>query len=237
MQPTDSHYLCAALTQAQVNRGFCSPNPAVGAIIVKDHKVLATGFHLGPGTHHAEVDAIKKLSPAETAGATIYISLEPCCHFGRTPPCTDALIQAGIKRVVYGYEDPNPLVKGKSQSLLQAANISCDYLPIAEIDAFYQSYSHWHLTKMPFITAKIALTLDGKMAGKLGQPIAITGPALQEFTHQSRKLSDAILTTAETILKDDPQLNIRLKNTIFTKPIYILDRQLKVSPEARIFST
>lgn len=232
----DHAYLTQALTLAHIRRGFCSPNPSVGAVITLDNKVLATGYHLACGEPHAEVDALKKLA-MKAHGATIYVTLAPCCHWGKTPPCTDALIQAGIKRVVYGYNDPNPNVSIQGIAALQAKGIACEFLSLPEITAFYASYQHWCEKKQPFITAKMALTLDGKMAGKAGERIQITGKALQELTHASRKTADAILTTAKTILHDDPQLNVRLRHETIPKPIYILDSELNLPLTATVFKT
>ncbi|HSW69521.1 MAG TPA: bifunctional diaminohydroxyphosphoribosylaminopyrimidine deaminase/5-amino-6-(5-phosphoribosylamino)uracil reductase RibD [Gammaproteobacteria bacterium] len=233
---THTHFLLQALDLAKIQRGFCSPNPSVGAVIVDPQgKVLATGYHTGPGHAHAEVDALKKLN-GKANGATIYITLEPCCHWGRTPPCTDAIIKSGIKHVIYAFTDPNPIVSGKSKALLAAENISCEHFPVQEIAAFYESYKHWHINKTPFVTAKIALTLDGKIAGEKGEPISITGPELKEFTYESRKRADAILTTVKTIISDDPQMNVRGAETI-AKPVYILDRELKLPLHAKIFET
>ncbi len=232
----DPIYLHQALKLAQIRRGFCSPNPSVGAVIVKNEKVIAEGYHLGPGSAHAEVDALEKLQN-KAQGTTVYVTLEPCCHTGRTPPCTEALIQAGVKHVVYGFCDPNPIVSGKGEAALRAAGIACEHVVLPEIDHFYESYHHWHITKKPFITAKIAMSLDGKIAGKSGEHIQITGAKLQEFTHAKRKTSDAILTTAKTIIQDDPQLNVRHQNEIIAKPLYILDSQLSLPATASIFKT
>ncbi len=230
------HFLLQALELAKIQHGFCAPNPSVGAIIVSQAgDVLATGYHLGAGHAHAEVEALKKLN-GKAEGATIYITLEPCCHWGRTPPCTDAIIQAGIKHVVYGLMDPNPMVSDKSKQILAAEHILCEYVSVPEITAFYSSYTYWQQTKKPFLTAKIALSLDGKIAQEKGKPTAITGPELKEYTYECRKHSDAILTTATTILCDDPQMNVRGAEVI-AKPIYILDRTLKISLHAKIFST
>ncbi len=233
----DNVYLSQALDLAKIRRGFCSPNPSVGAVIVKEGNILSTGYHFAASSPHAEVDALKKLSSSDVEGATIYVTLEPCSHFGRTPPCTDALIKSGIKRVVYGYSDPNPNVAGKGAALLQARGIQCEHVPLPTINAFYESYTHWLRTKEPFITAKIALTLDGKIAGKEGERIQITGKALQELTHASRKAADAILTTVKTILHDDPQLNVRQENETIAKPIYILDSELNLPFTATLFKT
>lgn len=230
------YYLRQALELAHIRRGFCSPNPSVGAVIVSPKgEILATGYHLGPGQAHAEVDALNKLN-GKADGATIYITLEPCCHFGRTPPCTDAIIASGIKQVVYGFEDPNPIVCGKSRAILAEKNIACEFVTVPEIAEFYQAYSHWQHTNKPLVTAKIALSLDGKIAQENGEPQQITGLALKNLTYQYRKHSDAILTTAKTIICDNPQMNVRGVETI-SKPIYILDRELRTPLDAKIFST
>jgi diaminohydroxyphosphoribosylaminopyrimidine deaminase/5-amino-6-(5-phosphoribosylamino)uracil reductase len=232
----DQEYLKQTIELANIRRGFCTPNPSVGAVIVKDNKILATGYHLQAGAPHAEIDALSKLDYI-AENATLYVSLEPCCHTGRTPPCTDAIIKSKIKKVVYGYQDPNPIVSGKGDTLLRSAGISCEYLPLPEISNFYKSYRHWHLNKTPFVTANIAITIDGKYTGKKSPRLMITGKEINQFTHECRKKSDAILTTAKTILHDDPQLNVRIENETIAKKIYILDTQLSMPLNAKIFST
>lgn len=230
-------YLMKALDLAEQRRGFCSPNPSVGAVIVgRDGKTLAQGYHQGPGHSHAEVDALKKTQEIPK-NATMYVTLEPCCHWGRTPPCTEAIIQAGIKHVVYGYRDPNPLVLGKGVVQLSEAGIFCEYVLLSEIARFYQSYEYWHYHKRPFVTAKLAISLNGKTAGHNGQRIQITGEELQYETYRFRNRSDAILTTARTIIFDDPQLNVRYDTGVTSKPLYILDRNLSVPLEANVFTT
>lgn len=233
----DRFFLEKALEQAELRRGFCAPNPSVGAVIVRDQGILAVGYHQGPGCAHAEIDALSKLSSHDVCGATIYVTLEPCCHFGRTPPCVDALIAAGIKRVVYGFVDPNPIVAGKGHQQLANVGIECLHVPLSAINDFYRSYQHWMHYKKPFITAKIALSLDGKIAGKSGEPLAITGNELRNFTHAQRKKSDAILTSVKTIIADDPQLNARCDQFSIAKSLYILDRQLQIPITAKVFST
>ncbi len=230
------NYLKKALELAEIRRGFCAPNPAVGAVVVKDDQVLATGYHWASGSPHAEVAALKPLNE-QAPGATLYITLEPCCHFGKTPPCTALIIRSGIKQVVYGARDPNPQVAGKSDAILTAAGIEVIYQPLPEITDFYQSYTFWWKTKRPYVTAKIALSLDGKIAGAQGQRVAITGEVAQQFTHQQRKRSDAILTTAKTVICDDPLLTVRLPDENLRKPVYILDRQLITPVSAKLFNT
>lgn len=234
----DELFLNLALKQAKIQKGFCCPNPSVGSLLVdKNQTILASDYHQGPGLPHAEVNVLKQVDFKASSDDTLYVTLEPCCHWGRTPPCVDAIIRSGVKRVVYAYKDPNPLVSGKGADLLKAAGIKCDHIELKSINDFYSSYRYWHLTKQPFVTAKIALSLNGAIANANGNPVQITGEELAIFTHKSRKLSDAILTTANTIIHDDPQLNVRMKNTIFTKPVYILDSHLRSPLTARIFKT
>ncbi|MEO8401390.1 MAG: bifunctional diaminohydroxyphosphoribosylaminopyrimidine deaminase/5-amino-6-(5-phosphoribosylamino)uracil reductase RibD [Gammaproteobacteria bacterium] len=233
----DNFFLKQALDLAKLRRGFTSPNPSVGAILVnREGQIIGSGYHQGPGSPHAEIIALQSLTESPE-NSTLYVTLEPCCHIGRTPPCTDAIVNANIGRVVYGYRDPNPIVSGEGAALLTTAEIRCEHIMLPEINLFYQSYDYWQRTHKPFITAKLAMSLDGKIAGEAGERKQITGRELQIFTHQMRKTSDAILTTAKTIIQDNPQLNIRLENTVIAKPLYILDRQLTCPLDAAIFTT
>lgn len=230
-------HLLSALELARERRGFCAPNPAVGAVIVKDGCVIATGAHWAAGLPHAEVDALSKLTLEESKDATVYVTLEPCCHWGKTPPCTDLLIQRQVKEVFYGFQDPNPQVAGQGHQALLSAGIKCTYLPSPEIDTFYASYVYWQKTGRPFVTAKLALSLNGCFAGSQGEPVAITGIELQHYTHQQRKYADAIFTTGRTIKADDPLLNVRLEGETYAKPVYVLDNQSLTPPTARIFNS
>lgn len=231
-----NHYLSQALELAKSRRGFCAPNPCVGAILVKDGFIIAEGFHEGPGREHAEVAAINAAGE-QTQGADLYVTLEPCCHHGRTPPCTDAIIKAGIKTVYFAVMDPNPQVSNKGAELLRQHGIACEQLPLTAIDDFYQSYQHWWRTKKPYVTAKLAMSIDGKIAGASGVPVAITGQDLAELTHQHRRQSDALLTTVKTLNQDNPQLNVRLNQDSIAKPVYVLDSQLQLNTNLLIFET
>ncbi|WP_100622787.1 bifunctional diaminohydroxyphosphoribosylaminopyrimidine deaminase/5-amino-6-(5-phosphoribosylamino)uracil reductase RibD [Candidatus Coxiella mudrowiae] len=229
-------YLKQALELAEIRRGFCAPNPAVGAILVKDNKIISTGFHKRSGLPHAEVEAIN--SAGENAkGADLYVTLEPCCHYGKTPPCTDLIIKTGIKAVYYSLADPNPNVFNKGAQVLKQAGIDCFLVEIPEIKSFYESYSYWTANKRSWITIKLALSLDGKIAGIKGKPLALTGEELKLYTHKFRKKSDALLTTINTILQDDPQLNVRLVNETIKKLVYILDSDLRLPSNACIHRT
>jgi diaminohydroxyphosphoribosylaminopyrimidine deaminase / 5-amino-6-(5-phosphoribosylamino)uracil reductase len=230
-------YLQQALTLAQRGRGFCSPNPAVGALVVRDHVVVGEGYHQGCGQAHAEIHALEQAGNA-AKGADLYVTLVPCHHTGRTPPCTDAIVKAGIARVFYGHGDPGQSVDThQSVQQLAQAGILCEYLPCDVIKRFYQAYTHWAQHQTPWVTAKLALSLDGKIAGPKGRRESITAEALQTHTHQLRRQSDAILTTSKTVCADDPLLNCRVAGSPIQKPVFVLDRQLKLPMNARLWQS
>lgn len=232
----DNDYLYQALSLAKMRKGFCAPNPSVGAVVVKNGKILSTGYHIAAGYPHAEVEALKPLGK-KAQGATLYVTLEPCSHWGRTPPCVEAILESGVKKVFYAYQDPNPQVAGKGAQRLLDSGILCQQISLVEIDQFYQSYGWWCKTKLPFVTAKLAISLDGKIAGPHGEPQQLTGKELQTFTHQYRQQADAILTSVQTILKDNPALNVRLTDPPIGKALYIIDRQLRMPTSAQIIKT
>jgi diaminohydroxyphosphoribosylaminopyrimidine deaminase / 5-amino-6-(5-phosphoribosylamino)uracil reductase len=230
-----NQYMQQALQLAQERRGFCAPNPAVGAVLVKAGKVIAQGTHWACGYPHAEAAALQTVGTA--AGATLYVTLEPCSHHGKTPPCTDLLIRSGIQQVFFGMSDPNPTVSGQGAAILQQAGIDCQLLPSQEIDRFYQSYRYWLKTQLPWVTLKLAISLDGKIAGAHATPVALTGEECRRLTHQLRGHSDALLTTAATIIADNPQLNVRLAEKTIAKPLYVLDRRLELPVTAQVLHT
>lgn len=230
-----THFLQAALAQATRGRGFCSPNPAVGAVLVKNNQIIASGYHQGAGTAHAEVDALSNIDDA--AGTTLYVTLEPCCHQGRTPPCTDLIIKKNIPHVVFGFKDPVKHTDACGEEVLKKAGVRCEYVASSAINDFYESFFKIAVTHKPFVTAKLAISLDGKIANENGEPVVITGKALSAFTHTSRRESDAILTTVKTILNDDPQLNARTADGIISKPVYVVDSRLELTNTSRLFDT
>ncbi|MEE9451255.1 MAG: bifunctional diaminohydroxyphosphoribosylaminopyrimidine deaminase/5-amino-6-(5-phosphoribosylamino)uracil reductase RibD [Gammaproteobacteria bacterium] len=229
-------FLLQALDLAKKRRGFCAPNPSVGAVLVRNQQVISFGSHWQAGAPHAEQVALNQ-AQNEAKGATLYVTLEPCCHWGRTAPCSDLIIDSGIAEVIYGLDDPNSLVDGQGIQLLRAAGIHCRQLNLPVIDEFYRSYHHWQKTQRPWITAKLALSLDGKIAAEGGKPVAITGKDLQEYTHQCRSQADAILTTSVTLNHDNPQLNVRLAGETLKKTVYVLDRTLSLLENLQIYQT
>ncbi len=230
-------FLLAALDQAWLGRGVCAPNPSVGAVAVHNQQIIAQSWHRGAGTPHAEQLLLEQL-PNDLSGVTLYVTLEPCNHWGKTPPCVDAIIKYGIQRVVYAYSDPNPIIiANKTPMLLQQRGIEVLHYPIPEIDAFYQSYRHWTVTKKPWVTVKMAQTMDGKIAGAESKPVLISNTLCSEYTHKNRLYSDVILTTARTVNQDNPLLNARLSDKQVAKPVAIIDRRGILDPKARLLTT
>jgi diaminohydroxyphosphoribosylaminopyrimidine deaminase/5-amino-6-(5-phosphoribosylamino)uracil reductase len=230
-------FLYAALEEARKGQGWCAPNPSVGAVAVQNGHIIARDWHRGAGTPHAERLIIDKL-PMNEKLLTLYVTLEPCSHFGRTPPCVDAIIEYGFEQVVYGYRDPNPLVMANpSVEKLRTHGVNVIYLHLEEIAAFYQPYEHWTQHKMPWVVAKIAQSFDGKIAGHKGTRMQLSNELCHAFTHEMRLQHDVILTTAQTISLDNPQLNVRINGEVIAKPVAILDRQLSLHATATIFST
>jgi diaminohydroxyphosphoribosylaminopyrimidine deaminase/5-amino-6-(5-phosphoribosylamino)uracil reductase len=230
-------FLLAALDQAWLGRGICAPNPSVGAVAVHEGKIIAQSWHRGAGTLHAEQLLLEQL-PKNSSEITLYVTLEPCNHWGKTPPCVDAIIKYGIKKVVYAYRDPNPVVvTNNTPRILNDHGIDVLHYPLPVIDDFYQSYRYWTLTKKPWVTVKMAQTMDGKIAGVGGEPVCISNALCSEFTHKKRLHSDVILTTARTINKDDPLLNIRLLGENIAKPVAIIDSRSGLNPAAKLFTT
>jgi len=229
--------LLVALEQASRGRGFCAPNPSVGAVAVKADEVIGSAFHQGAGTPHAEQLLIQELGE-RARGAVLYVTLEPCNHYGKTPPCAQLVVKAGFKQVIFAYQDPHPVVvKSLSIDYLLANRVLVTHYPMPEIDAFYQSYQHWVTTGLPFVSIKMAQTLDGKIAGIRGERLWLSNEKCADFTHQQRLQSDVLLTTAQTVRLDNPQFDVRLSGYETAKPVAILDRCLTLSGNEKIFST
>ncbi len=202
-------YTRRALDLADRAVGRTSPNPAVGAVVVKDGLIVGEGYTQSAGSAHAEVMALAAAG-TRAEGASLYVTLEPCDHQGRTPPCTDAIIHAGIRQVHASVLDPNPLVHGRGVARLEAANLSVvvgDHA--AEATTLNQAFFHFIQTGRPFVTVKWAMSLDGKIATRTGDSHWVTGSDARRIVHRERDASDAILVGIGTVLADDPQLTVR----------------------------
>ncbi|MCB1277246.1 bifunctional diaminohydroxyphosphoribosylaminopyrimidine deaminase/5-amino-6-(5-phosphoribosylamino)uracil reductase RibD [Prosthecobacter sp.] len=209
----DQHWMHLALDQAQLGAGLTSPNPTVGAVIVAQDKVIGRGYHHKAGEPHAEVEAIRdaqKSNPKLLRGSTIYVTLEPCCTSGRTPPCTEAIKTAGIKRVVFGAYDPNPKHHEQSRDIFLLAGIEVTAGVLeAECRAIIRPFTKWITTGIPYVIAKAGQSLDGRITRPAGESQWITNDAARAHGRRLRMRVDAILVGAETIRKDNPQLTLR----------------------------
>ncbi len=198
-----------ALQLAWKGEGRTAPNPPVGAVLVKNGVATGEGFHKKAGGPHAEIVALKKARGA-ARGADLFLTLEPCCHHGRTPPCTEALIESGVRRVVIGSRDPNPLVSGKGIRRLKSAGIEIVTGVLkSETDSLIEPFTHFMQTGLPFVSLKAAMSLDGKIATAGGESKWITGAQARHFVHQLRNRVDAILVGANTVIQDNPRLSAR----------------------------
>jgi diaminohydroxyphosphoribosylaminopyrimidine deaminase/5-amino-6-(5-phosphoribosylamino)uracil reductase len=213
--------------------GRTSPNPMVGAVLVRDGKIIATGYHKAAGADHAEVVALKRAGKM-ARGATLFINLEPCSHFGRTPPCSRALIAAGIKSVVAGMQDPNPLVAGRGFHELRRAGINVRAgLLENESRALNEAFIKYITRGLPFVTLKLAASLDGMIATASGDSHWISGEDSRHTVHRLRAQMDAVLVGSGTVLTDDPQLTCRIRGGRNPWRV-VLDRRLRISPAAQL---
>lgn len=232
----DEYFMKKAIKLALKARGLTSPNPLVGAVIVKNNKILATGFHKRAGLAHAEIIALTKAGK-KARGAKLYLNLESCCHFGRTPPCVYAILESEIKEVILGTVDPNPMMNGRSIKLLEAHGTKVKTGILAkECQEINQPFFKYITKKLPYVTVKVAQSLDGKIATKVGQSKWITSFAARKYSHNLRRFSDAILVGINTVLKDDPLLNFAGKSAEKRYCKVIIDPELKTPRGARIFS-
>jgi diaminohydroxyphosphoribosylaminopyrimidine deaminase / 5-amino-6-(5-phosphoribosylamino)uracil reductase len=218
----DEAYLERALGLAERGRGLTSPNPLVGAVVVAEGRILGQGFHEGPGRPHAEIVALEEAGEG-ARGATLYTTLEPCDHFGRTPPCTRAIARGGVARVVSAMGDPNPVVDGRGFAALEAAGIEVRTGVLAH-DAMRlnEAYVKHVRTGLPFVTWKMAASLDGKVASRDGTSRWITGEAARADVHRLRAAADAIVVGAGTALVDDPSLTVRDPRYTGRPPLRVL---------------
>lgn len=232
---TDELYMRRALELAGRGFGMTSPNPMVGAVVVKNGKVLGEGYHKMVGKPHAEVEALKKISETDAAGSTMYVTLEPCNHHGRTPPCTDLLISRKIARVVVPHADPNPLVAGQGFRVLRKAGVQVDVgLLEKEARRLNEAFITFHTLRRPFITAKWAMTLDGRIATESGESKWITNEKSRMYVHEVRSCVDAVMVGIGTVLQDNPMLNVRLSDYNRRQPKRIIvDGNLRIPLRAK----
>jgi diaminohydroxyphosphoribosylaminopyrimidine deaminase / 5-amino-6-(5-phosphoribosylamino)uracil reductase len=238
LDKADDKFMKEALRLARRGLGRTSPNPAVGAVIVRRGRVIAGGYHRRAGSPHAEADALAGLKEGTRPEDTLYVTLEPCNHQGRTPPCTTAILEKGIKSVVVGMLDPNPNVSGGGCEFLAARGVKVrSGILEAQCRRLNEAYIKFVTTGRPFVAAKAALTLDGWTATSTGHSKWITGDASRRFVHKLRDGVDAVMVGIETVLADDPLLNTRLKGRKGKNPIrIILDTQLRMPHRARVLN-
>ena len=232
----DEDYMAIALQLAKKGRGFTSPNPMVGAIIVKNGKIIGEGYHEKYGEFHAERSALNACTENPN-GATMYVTLEPCCHYGKQPPCVDAIIKSGIRRVVIGSNDPNPLVSGKGMELLRKNRvIVTEHILQEECDQLNEVFFHYVQTKRPFVVLKYAMTMDGKLATRTGESKWVTGEIARHHVMMQRHDYRAIMVGIGTVLADDPLLTCRMDGG--RNPIRIIcDTELRTPLTSKIVTT
>ncbi len=215
-------YMKMALRLAAKGLGFTSPNPVVGAVIVKNGRLIAKGYHKKAGMPHAEVEALRRAG-VQAKGATMYVTLEPCNHFGRTPPCSEAIMRAGIKELYYALPDPNPHVSGGGAEALARHGVEVHKGPLEE-EARYLNrfYLHSLQTGRPYVIAKFAASMDGKIATFAGESQWITGPVARQEAHKLRLIVDAIAVGSGTARADDPRLTARRNGRVLKRPLRIV---------------
>ncbi|MCW8919395.1 MAG: bifunctional diaminohydroxyphosphoribosylaminopyrimidine deaminase/5-amino-6-(5-phosphoribosylamino)uracil reductase RibD [Gammaproteobacteria bacterium] len=233
--PHDSEMMRRALRLAERGLYTTDPNPRVGCVLVRDGVIVGEGWHAVAGGPHAEIVALQQAGE-QARGATAYVTLEPCCHHGKTPPCSEALIAAGVARVIAAMEDPNPLVAGQGLAQLRAAGIAtASGLLAAQAEALNPGFVQRMRLGRPYIRCKLAMSLDGRTAMASGESQWITGPAAREDVHRLRARSSAIMSGIGTVLKDDPSLTVRLEGEVAVKPPLriVLDPHLSTPEQAR----
>ncbi len=229
----DQYYMKQALILARRGLGKTSPNPMVGAVIVKDGKIIGRGYHRKFGGKHAEVNAIES-AEENLKGATIYVTLEPCCHYGKTPPCTDAVIRNKLGRVVIGALDPNPRVGGKGVEILRQHGIeTITGVLEEECRSLNEAHFKYMTTGLPLVTVKFAQTLDGRIASATGNSRWISSEKSRRLAHKLRAINDAVMVGIGTVLADDPRLTVRLVRGRNPARV-ILDSVLRIPPDSKV---
>lgn len=239
----DIQMMAQAMATAQNGEGWVNPNPLVGAVIVRDGKVIAQGYHARYGDLHAERNAFKyaDANNIDCTGTTMYVTLEPCCHHGHQPPCTEAIIAHRVKRVVVGLRDPNPLVAGKGMQILHDAGIEAEYLNDYETETKLKHQNRVFLkfitTGLPWVTAKWAMTLDGKIASYTGDSRWVSGEESRHYVHHMRWMHRAIMCGIGTVLADNPMLNVRGYDNARQPVRIVVDRRLRIPLVCQLVKT
>lgn len=233
---SDRSFMAQALALAALGEGTTRPNPLVGCVIVKDGAVVGRGFHRAAGEPHAEALALVEAG-AQARGATLYVNLEPCAHHGRTPPCTEAIVRAGVHRVVAAVTDPNPLVDGRGLLALRASGIAvAEGVLESEACALNAPFLSTHQRGRPFVTLKAAQSLDGRISAAGGRSTWVTGGASRRYAHRLRFRHDAVLVGAGTVRRDDPRLTVRLPGIDALRGRVVLAPRLALDPRAKVFA-
>ncbi|MFH1652696.1 MAG: bifunctional diaminohydroxyphosphoribosylaminopyrimidine deaminase/5-amino-6-(5-phosphoribosylamino)uracil reductase RibD [Pseudomonadota bacterium] len=237
MKKSDEHFMSRACELAKRGLGKTSPNPPVGAVVVKNDEIISEGYHIKSGLDHAEVIAIRE-AKERAKGATLYVTLEPCCHTGKTPPCTKAIMESGISKVCVGSIDPDQRVDGNGIVALKNAGIAVDvmdeYEPCAALIRPYKKFKERYL---PFVTMKAAISLDGKIALEDGTSKWITNESCRRYVHKIRSEHDAVMVGFGTVLADNPRLNVRLDDDDLSQPrAIVIDERLKISMECNLYN-
>ena len=232
----DRQYMKMALELAQKGMGFTAPNPMVGAVIVKNGRIIGQGYHRKYGELHAEREALA-VCTEEPEGASIYVTLEPCCHYGKQPPCVNAILEAGIRRVIIGSSDPNPLVAGKGIRILKDHGIEVtENILKEECDKLNEAFFYYIQNKKPYVVMKYAMTMDGKIAAYTGESKWVTGEAARIHVQEQRLKYTGIMVGVGTVLADDPMLTCRLENS--RNPVRIIcDSHLRTPLTSKIVRT
>lgn len=232
----DRQYMKMALELAQKGMGFTAPNPMVGAVIVKNGRIIGQGYHRKYGELHAEREALA-VCTEEPKGASIYVTLEPCCHYGKQPPCVNAILEAGIRRVIIGSSDPNPLVAGKGIRILKDHGIEVtENILKEECDKLNEAFFYYIQNKKPYVVMKYAMTMDGKIAAYTGESKWVTGEAARIHVQEQRLKYTGIMVGVGTVLADDPMLTCRLENS--RNPVRIIcDSHLRTPLTSKIVIT
>lgn len=234
----DEAHMLRAIELAERGRGRTGPNPLVGAVVVTAGEVMGEGFHEVVGGPHAEVNALEDAGDG-AGGSTMYVTLEPCSHFGRTPPCTEAIIAAGVSMVVMATRDPNPDVAGGGRDVLEAKGVETSQGPYSELARRQnEAYLKWVTTGLPFVTLKMALTFDGKTATRVGDSRWVTSDESRRDVHLMRSWSDAVAVGIGTVLADDPRLTVRMVEVGAKPPLrVVVDGEAATPPSSRVADT